>query len=162
MDRTLKRVGFADPKIAVAALNVHAGEGGLIGREEVEEIGPAIEQAQKSNINVHGPFPADSVFIRAVGGEFNGVVCMYHDQANIVRKLHAKRRGVTFFIDLPVICGKTAHGTAFDIPGKPIADTGSMEEALKYTVMLSSCERGEGGVGDSHIQPTEKLPEAAI
>lgn len=138
MDQTLKKVGFADPKIAVAALNVHGGEGGLIGREEIEEIKPAIEEAKKMNIKVQGPFPADTVFVRAMGGEFNGVVCMYHDQANIARKLHTKRKGATIFIDLPVICGTTAHGTAFDIAGKGIADPGSMEDALKYTVILSS------------------------
>lgn len=137
MDQTLKKVGFVDPKIAVAALNVHGGEGGLIGREEINEIRPAIEEAQKLNIKIEGPFPADTVFVRAVSGEFNGVVCMYHDQANIARKLHAKRRGATLYMGLPVICGTTAHGTAFDIAGKGIADPGSMEDALKYTVMLS-------------------------
>ena len=137
MDQTLKKVGFVDPRIAVAALNVHGGEGGLIGREEINEIRPAIEEAQKLNIKIEGPFPADTVFVRAVSGEFNGVVCMYHDQANIARKLHAKRRGATLYMGLPVICGTTAHGTAFDIAGKGIADPGSMEDALKYTVMLS-------------------------
>jgi 4-hydroxythreonine-4-phosphate dehydrogenase len=138
MDRTLKRVGFADPRIAVAALNVHGGEGGLIGREEIEEIEPAIEAAKKVNIKVQGPFPADTVFARALSGEFNGVVCMYHDQANIARKLQPRRKGATIFMGLPVICGTTAHGTAFDIAGKGIADPGSLQDALRYTGFLSS------------------------
>jgi 4-hydroxythreonine-4-phosphate dehydrogenase len=137
MNQTLKKVGVVDPKIAVVALNVHGGEGGLIGREEIEEIKPAIEEARKLGINAHGPFPADTIFVRAIGGEFNAVVCMYHDQANIARKLHAKRKGATLYMGLPVICGTTAHGTAFDIAGKGIADPGSLEDALKYTAMLS-------------------------
>ena len=140
MDRTLRKVGLVDPRIAVAALNVHAGEGGLFGREEIDEIRPAIEEAQKLNIKVQGPFPADTVFVRAVVGEFDAVVCMYHDQANIARKLHAKRKGATLYMDLPVICGTTAHGTAFDIAGKGIADPGSFQDALKYTAMLASYE----------------------
>ena len=137
MNQTLKKVGVVDPKIAVVALNVHGGEGGLIGREEINEISPAVEEAKKLNIKVEGPFPADTIFVRAIEGEFDAVVCMYHDQANIARKLHAKRKGATLYIGLPVICGTTAHGTAFDIAGKGIADPGSMEEALKYTAMLS-------------------------
>jgi 4-hydroxythreonine-4-phosphate dehydrogenase len=138
MDRTLRKVGFSNPRIAVASLNVHGGEGGHFGREEIDEISPAVEEARSDNINVRGPFPADTIFARALGGEFDAVVCMYHDQANIARKLHARRRGATLFMGLPVPCGTTAHGTAFDIAGKGIADPGSMDDALKYIVMLSA------------------------
>jgi len=138
MDQILKKIGIADPKIAVAALNVHAGEGGLIGREEIEEIRPAIEEAQRSRIKAQGPFPADTIFVVAMREGFDAVVGMYHDQVNIARKLSPTRKGATLYMGLPVKCGTTAHGTAFDIAGKGIADPGSLEEALKYTAMLSS------------------------
>jgi 4-hydroxythreonine-4-phosphate dehydrogenase len=134
----LQRVLPAQPRIAVAALNVHAGEGGLFGREELDEIQPAVDAAHARGIDVAGPIPADMVFVRALQGDFDGVVCMYHDQANIARKLQPKNKGATLFMGLPVICGTTAHGTAFDIAGKGIADPGSLAAALKYTAALSS------------------------
>jgi 4-hydroxythreonine-4-phosphate dehydrogenase len=138
MNQILKKVGIADPKIAVAALNVHGGEGGLIGGEEIEEIKPAIEEAQRSNIKVQGPFPADTIFATAMREGFDAVVGMYHDQVNIARKLSPTRKGATLYMGLPVTCGTTAHGTAFDIAGKGIADPGSLKDALKYTARLSS------------------------
>jgi 4-hydroxythreonine-4-phosphate dehydrogenase len=138
MHGILSRVKGPDPKIAVAALNVHGGEGGLFGCEEMEEIGPAVSDARDQGIDAHGPFPADTVFVRVREEGFHGVVCMYHDQANIVRKLQGTRRGATLFLGLPVICGTTAHGTAFDKAGMGICDAGSLEDALKYTAMLSS------------------------
>jgi 4-hydroxythreonine-4-phosphate dehydrogenase len=138
MDDTLKNLGRKDPRIAVAALNVHAGEGGLFGREEIDEIGPAIREAHKFNPNVDGPFAADSVFVMAADQGYDAVVCMYHDQANIARKLLAKKKGASLFMGLPVPCGTTAHGTAFDIAGKGVADPGSLKDALKYIAMLSA------------------------
>lgn len=138
MDQMLRKMGLVEPRIAVAALNVHGGEGGLFGREEIDEIKPAIREAQKLNIKVQGPFPADTIFVRATDGEFDAVVCMYHDQANIARKLYARRKGVTLFMGLPVPCGTTAHGTAFDIAGKGIANPSSLQDSLRYTAMLSS------------------------
>ena len=138
MHDTLQGVGLAAPRIAVAALNVHAGEGGLFGREEIDEIGPAIEAARAQGIDAHGPVPADMVFVRALEGDFDGVVCMYHDQANIARKLQPKHKGATLFMGLPVPCGTTAHGTAFDKAGQGIADPGSLEAALRHTIMLAS------------------------
>ncbi len=137
LNTALKKIGKEVPRLAVAALNVHGGEGGLFGYEERKEIGPAIEIAQKENINAHGPFPADTVFVTAMNQKFDGVVCMYHDQANIARKLLATRTGVTLFMGLPVPCATTAHGTAFDIAGKGIADPGSLQNALKHAAMLS-------------------------
>jgi 4-hydroxythreonine-4-phosphate dehydrogenase len=138
MDRTLKRSGIGAPRLAVAALNVHAGEGGLIGREEIDEIAPAVHDAQARGVDVTGPVPADMVFVRAFEGDFDGVVCMYHDQANIARKLQPKSEGATLFMGLPVACGTTAHGTAFDKAGQGIADPGSLAAALEYTIRLSN------------------------
>ena len=137
MHDALRKAGFSDPRIAVAALNPHAGEGGILGREEIEEIAPAIEPARQQGINVRGPVSADVVFAKALAGDFDGVVFMYHDQANIARKLQPMQKGATIFMGLPVVCGTTAHGTAFDIAGKGIANPGSLEAALKYTVQLS-------------------------
>jgi 4-hydroxythreonine-4-phosphate dehydrogenase len=138
MDGTLKRSGIDEPRLAVAALNVHAGEGGLFGREEIDEIEPAVHDAQALGLHVKGPIPADTVFVRAFEGEFHGVVCMYHDQANIARKLQPMSAGVTVFVGLPVVCVTTAHGTAFDKAGLGIADPGSLSAALDYTVRLSA------------------------
>ncbi len=133
----LKQVGISEPRIAVAALNVHAGEGGLFGREEMDEIEPAIQQAKEQGMNVEGPVPADMVFVRALEGDFHGIVYMYHDQANIARKLQPKEKGCTLFMGLPVPCGTTAHGTAFDKAGKGIADPGSLASALEYATQLA-------------------------
>ncbi len=133
----LRRIGAANSRVAVAALNVHAGEGGLFGREEIEVIAPAIEAARREGIDVEGPCPADTVFVRARAGDFAGVVCMYHDQANIARKLLATRSGATIFLGLPVVCATTAHGTAFDIVGQGVADPGSLRAALNYAAALA-------------------------
>ncbi len=133
----LRRLGFAAPRIACAALNPHAGEGGLFGSEEIDIIAPAIEAAQSSDIDVSGPVPADIVFKRALDGDFDGVVCMYHDQMNIARKLQSRADIATLWMGLPVIGATTAHGTAFDIAGKGIADPGSLRAALDYTIKLS-------------------------
>ena len=137
MRDVLKQAGIPEPKIAVAALNVHAGEGGLFGREEIDEICPAIERAKEQGINVEGPVPADMVFVRALEGDFHGIVYMYHDQANIARKLQPRDKGCTLFMGLPVPCGTTAHGTAFDKAGKGIADPGSLAAALEYTTRIA-------------------------
>ncbi len=138
LNRALKKTGRKKPKIAVAALNVHAGEGGLFGNEEIAQITPAIQKARDENIDASGPFPADTVFVTAMKQNYDGIVCMYHDQANIARKLLATRTGVTLFMGLPVPCATTAHGTAFDIAGKGRADPGSLRNALKFAAMLCS------------------------
>lgn len=133
----LRKLGFAAPRIACAALNPHAGEGGLFGSEEVDIIAPAIESAQSSDIDVSGPVPADIVFKRALDDEFDGVVFMYHDQMNIARKLQARSDIATLWMGLPVIGATTAHGAAFDIAGKGMADPGSLRAALDYAIKLS-------------------------
>jgi 4-hydroxythreonine-4-phosphate dehydrogenase len=140
MHETLRGVGVVSPRIAVAALNVHGGEGGLFGREEIDEIEPAIRAAQAQGIDARGPVPADTVFVRALAGEFDAVVGMYHDQVNIARKLQPMQKRATLFNGLPFACGTTAHGTAFDIAGQGIADPGGLAAALKYTALLASKE----------------------
>lgn len=136
MHKALKRTGLPEPRIAVAALNVHAGEGGLFGREEIDDIGPAIEDARAAGIDARGPVPADAVFGPALAGAYDGVVCMYHDQANIARKLQPVHERSTLYMGLPVVCGTTTHGTAFDIAGKGIAEVGGLATALRHVVAL--------------------------
>ena len=133
----LEKLGKSEPRLAVAALNPHAGEGGLFGREEIDEIAPAVHDAIRADINVTGPVPADIVFKRALEGDFDGVVCMYHDQMNIARKLQARGDIATLWMGLPVIGATTAHGTAFDIAGLGSADPGSLRAALNYAIRLA-------------------------
>ena len=137
MQTVLTGIGQPAPRIGVAALNPHGGEGGLFGSEEIDVIRPAIVDAQEEGINADGPIPADAIFVSGLGGAYDGIVCMYHDQANIARKLQPMERRVTLFMGLPVVCGTTAHGTAFDIAGQGIADPGSLASALRYAAMLA-------------------------
>lgn len=138
MQTVLTGIGRSAPRIGVAALNPHGGEGGLFGREEIDVIRPAIIEAQEEGIDASGPVPADAIFVSGLAGVYDGIVCMYHDQANIARKLQPMERRVTLFMGLPVVCGTTAHGTAFDIAGQGIADPGSLASALRYAAMLAS------------------------
>lgn len=136
----LRGAGRGEARIAVAALNPHGGEGGLFGREEIEEIGPAVMDAQEEGINAQGPFPADTVFVRAAAEGFDAVLCLYHDQANIARKLLGTWNGATVFVGLPIPCATTAHGTAFDKAGKAgkgVADPGSLAAALGCVAALA-------------------------
>ena len=133
--------GIKHPRIAVAALNPHAGEGGLMGSEETDEIAPAIEEAQNLDIDALGPFPADSVFNRAIGGEFDVVLAMYHDQGHIAIKVYGFEKSVSVALGLPMIRTSVDHGTAFDIAGRGIADPQSLEEAIKMAVSLSEEKR---------------------
>ncbi len=119
----------------------HAGEGGLFGSEEIEEIGPAIKEAQALSIDARGPFPADSVFNRALGGEFDVILAMYHDQGHIPIKVYGFERSVSVALGLPLVRTSVDHGTAFDIAGKGIADPQSLEEAIKMAVRLSEKKR---------------------
>ncbi|MGB7581458.1 MAG: 4-hydroxythreonine-4-phosphate dehydrogenase PdxA [Sedimentisphaerales bacterium] len=125
-----------NPKIGVAALNPHAGENGQFGDEEQRIISPAILMAQGQGIDCFGPISADTLFLRAVHGEFDGVVAMYHDQGMIPVKLLAFDKAVNVTIGLPIIRTSPAHGTAFDIAGKNIADPSSMMEAIKVAVQM--------------------------
>jgi 4-hydroxythreonine-4-phosphate dehydrogenase len=143
--RELPRFGRPSPRIAVAGLNPHAGEHGLFGREEQTAIAPAIEAARARGIDVAGPFPADTLFVRAVRGEFDVVVACYHDQGLIPVKLAAFGRAVNVTLGLPIVRTSVDHGTAFDIAGKGVADAGSMIEAVKLAAWLASSERRMDG-----------------
>lgn len=122
-------MGIKEPKIAVCGLNPHAGENGMFGQEEIEIIEPAIKNAQKMGINAKGPFPPDTIFYRAVNGEFDVVLCQYHDQGLIPLKLLHFKDGVNVTLGLPFIRTSVDHGTAYDISGKNLADPTSLIEA---------------------------------
>jgi 4-hydroxythreonine-4-phosphate dehydrogenase len=123
-----------EPRIGVAALNPHAGEGGLLGTEEIDVIAPAVERAKAAGMLVSGPLPPDTMFVRARKGEFDAIVTMYHDQGQIATKLLGFERGVTLQAGLPVPVVTPAHGTAFDIAGKGVANPGAIREALQVGV----------------------------
>jgi 4-hydroxythreonine-4-phosphate dehydrogenase len=141
-DRELRRFGILRPRIAVAGLNPHAGEHGLFGSEETHEIEPAIEQCRTEyKIDVSGPWPADTLFLRAWRGEFDAVAACYHDQGLIAVKCLAFGHAVNVTLGLPIIRTSVDHGTAFDIAGRGIADHGSMVEAIKLAVRLAAEQR---------------------
>jgi 4-hydroxythreonine-4-phosphate dehydrogenase len=131
--------GINTPRIAVAALNPHAGEGGNFGREEIDVIKPAIAEAASNGIDVGGPFPPDTIFLKLKDGVFDAVVTMYHDQGQIAMKLMGFQRGVTVAGGLPIAITTPAHGTAFDIAGQGRADVGAMVEAFKLAIRLAGC-----------------------
>ncbi len=132
---------FSNPKIGVAALNPHAGEGGQFGDEEQRIIAPAILLAQEQGINCHGPIPADTLFLRAAGGEFDGVVAMYHDQGMIPVKLLDFKKAVNITIGIPIIRTSPAHGTAFDIAGENFADPASMKSAITTAIQMAKTKK---------------------
>jgi len=129
-DRAMKDLGIARPRIAVAGLNPHAGEGGLFGTEEHDEIAPAVKECRSGGILAEGPFPPDTVFLRGKRGEFDAVVAMYHDQGHIPVKILGFEEGVNVTIGLPIIRTSVDHGTAFDIAWRGVADPRSMVEAI--------------------------------
>jgi 4-hydroxythreonine-4-phosphate dehydrogenase len=133
--------GIDKPKIAVCGLNPHCGDGDRFGTEERDVIIPAIERAQKMGIDCHGPLSADTVFNKALNGEFDIVVVQFHDQGTIPIKMHAFDSGVNITLGIPVIRTSPTHGTAFDIAGKDIADPGSMIEAIKTAVMMAETRK---------------------
>jgi 4-hydroxythreonine-4-phosphate dehydrogenase len=139
--RELPRFGFARPRLAVCGLNPHAGEGGVLGDEEQRVIGPAIEACARDGIAVAGPYPADTLFVRASRGEFDAVVACYHDQGLIPVKLLAFGRAVNVTLGLPIIRTSVDHGTAFDIAGRNAADPGSLVEAVRLAARLAARER---------------------
>ncbi|HAF13587.1 MAG TPA: 4-hydroxythreonine-4-phosphate dehydrogenase PdxA [Blastocatellia bacterium] len=136
-NRELKRWGIEQPRLAVAALNPHGSEGGLFGMEEASEIMPAIEACRMDDIDVRGPFSADTVFLRASRGEFDAVVACYHDQAMIPVKCLSFGEAVNVTLGLPFIRTSVDHGTAFDIAGKGVAEHSSMIAAIKLAAELS-------------------------
>lgn len=136
--QTIVKSGTNAPRIAVAALNPHAGDGGNFGREEIDLILPAILGAAASGIDICGPFPSDTVFLKLRDGSFDGVVTMYHDQGQIAMKLMGFQRGVTVSGGLPIAITTPAHGTAFDIVGTGQADAGAMVEAFRIAIRLTA------------------------
>jgi 4-hydroxythreonine-4-phosphate dehydrogenase len=135
-DQAMRALGFDPPRIAVAGLNPHSGEGGLFGDEEQRIIKPAVDQSKNEGIDVSGPFPPDTVFHQAYRGKFHVVVCMYHDQGLIPLKMIAFDKGVNVTLGLPIIRTSVDHGTAFDIAGKGLANPGSLIEAVKVAIKL--------------------------
>jgi 4-hydroxythreonine-4-phosphate dehydrogenase len=143
--RAMPQFGLSHPRIAVAGLNPHAGEEGLLGAEDQSVIVPAIEDARRSGVEVSGPFPADTVFTRATRGEFDVVIACYHDQGLIPVKLLSFGRSVNVTIGLPIIRTSVDHGTAFDIAGKGMADPGSMIEAVLLAARLATAAADPAG-----------------
>jgi 4-hydroxythreonine-4-phosphate dehydrogenase len=142
--RELPRFGFERPRIAVAGLNPHAGEHGLFGSEEGASIAPAVAACRARGVDVSGPYPGDTVFVRARRGEFDVVVACYHDQGLIPVKLVAFGQAVNVTIGLPIIRTSVDHGTAFDIAGKGIADPESMIAAVLLAAQLAAGSPPDG------------------
>lgn len=138
---TLRKAGHSHPRIAVAALNPHAGDNGKFGREEIDILRPVIESAQARQKDVSGPWPSDTVFLKAVRGEVDAVVTMYHDQGQIAIKLLGFERGVTVAGGLPIPVATPAHGTAFDITGQNKANVGATLQAFNLLVRMATTHR---------------------
>ena len=137
-DDTLRASGHTRPRIGVAALNPHSGENGLFGDEEIRIIRPTVDRMRAAGVNCTGPISSDAIFIKARGGEFDGVVMMYHDQGQIATKLLGFNKGVTVTAGLKTVFTTPAHGTAYDIVGQGRADPGALEYAFKLAARLAS------------------------
>ena len=139
-----RAIGIARPRVAVAGLNPHAGEGGLFGREEIEVIAPAIAAARAEGIDASGPWPGDTVFMQARRGAFDIVVAQYHDQGLIPVKYLGVEKGVNVTLGLPFVRTSPDHGTAFDIAGRGIASAESLEAALAMARRLAAARVADG------------------
>lgn len=142
LDSSLRVSGMERPRLAVAALNPHAGDGGNFGREEIDVIGPAVERAAADGIAVEGPYPSDTVFVRAKEGAYDGVVTMYHDQGQIAMKLMGFGNGITVLGGLPFPVTTAAHGTAYDIAGKGEADPAALIKAWRTCTRMAQSAKG--------------------
>jgi 4-hydroxythreonine-4-phosphate dehydrogenase len=136
--RSLQAAGVAQPRVAVAAFNPHGGDGGTCGREEIEVIEPAVRELAAEGIAVGGPFPADTIFLKARDGEYQAIVTMYHDQGQIAIKLMGFSKGVTVQGGLPVPITTPAHGTAYDIAGQGKADVNATYNALRIAARMGA------------------------
>lgn len=134
----LPRFGYPAPRLALAGLNPHAGEHGLIGSEDAAVLAPAVAAARRRGIDVVGPLPADTVFVRAIRGEFDAVIACYHDQGLIPVKLVAFGHAVNVTLGLPIVRTSVDHGTAFDIAGRGVADASSMTAAVLLAARLAA------------------------
>lgn len=147
--RSLQASGIAAPRVAVAAFNPHGGDGGTCGREEVDIIAPAVRQLNEEGMPVAGPFPADTIFLKAQAGEFEAIVTMYHDQGQIAIKLLGFSRGVTVQGGLPIPITTPAHGTAYDIAGQGRANVDAMHQAFQIACRMGSSHR----LNQTAVQP---------
>ena len=138
----LPRFGMPVPRLAVAGMNPHAGERGLIGTEEINVLVPAIASCRERGIDVRGPFPADTIFVRAIRGEFDAVIACYHDQGLIPVKLVAFGAAVNVTLGLPIVRTSVDHGTAFDIAGRGVADASSLVAAVHLAARLAASRMG--------------------
>jgi 4-hydroxythreonine-4-phosphate dehydrogenase len=136
LDGILPKLLGRRPRIGVCALNPHASDGGLFGDEEERVIAPAVAAARHDGVDVTGPIPSDALWVRAAAGEFDGIVAMYHDQGHIPMKMRSGRRAVNITAGLPIVRTSVAHGTAYDIAGKGIADASSLVEAARVAAKL--------------------------
>jgi 4-hydroxythreonine-4-phosphate dehydrogenase len=141
-DNSMRAAGFERPRIAVAGLNPHAGDGGNFGREEIDVIAPAVEDAKRAGIAADGPFSPDTVFLRARAGAFDAVLTMYHDQGQIAMKLIGFEQGVTLLGGFPFPIVTPAHGTAYDIAGRGVARVGAAREALLLGAAMAARKGG--------------------
>jgi len=140
-DTAMRSLGCLQPRIGVCALNPHAGEEGLFGDEERTIIAPAVEAARAAGFNAHGPFPTDTLMVRAQSGEFDAVVAMYHDQGHIALKLLGMHRAVNVTLGLPIVRTSVAHGTAFDLAWQGRAESTGMIEAVTVAAQLAIVRR---------------------
>jgi 4-hydroxythreonine-4-phosphate dehydrogenase len=143
-DRFCRYLGVESPRVAVAGFNCHAGENGLFGNEEIDQIKPAIDEARQDGVDASGPWPGDTIFYRASRGEFDVVVAMYHDQGHIPVKMLGFEAGVNTTAGLPIVRTSVDHGTAFDIAGQGRASHGSMVESVKLAAQLARERRPVG------------------
>jgi 4-hydroxythreonine-4-phosphate dehydrogenase len=147
LSKGLRAAGLASPRIAVCGLNPHNGDNGAFGREEIDVIEPGVALARTRGFPADGPFPADTAFVRAIrkdGAGYDGVLTMYHDQGQIAMKLMGFERGVTVPGGLPMPIATPAHGTAYDIAGKGVANTGAMSNAFALACRMAVSARGAG------------------
>ncbi|MCJ0763078.1 4-hydroxythreonine-4-phosphate dehydrogenase PdxA [Variovorax terrae] len=153
IDAALRQAGVAHPRIAVSGLNPHAGDGGSIGREEIDVIAPAVRLLQAQGLDARGPYSPDTVFIGARRGDVDAVVSMYHDQGQIAMKLMGFEQGVTLHGGLPVPVATSASGSAFDIAGQGLANIEGLQQAFNLCVRMAAAQRGR--------QPAIACEEAA-
>jgi 4-hydroxythreonine-4-phosphate dehydrogenase len=158
LDGLLPRLLGRRPRIGVAALNPHASDGGLFGDEEERIVAPAVAAARAEGLNASGPWPADALFVRAHRGDFDGVVAMYHDEGHIAMKLRCGPRCVNITVGLPIVRTSVAHGTAYDVAGRGVADAGSLIAAAQVAARLVATQSAPGPTATAS-QPTQMTKE---
>lgn len=161
-DQAMREAGFATPRIAVAGLNPHAGEGGQFGHEEIEIIAPAVAEMKAKGYGCSGPYPADTVFVRASRGEFDAVLTMFHDQGQIAMKLIGFDRGVSLLGGFPIPITTPAHGTAFEIAGKGVANPGATINAILIAARMGAARGDATNPARSLLSAEEALQTLTV